>query len=241
LRQRQLGQAEGVEPEVSQMSLSQRVSHPTFIDAQVCWCVGSATPAACVNRLLAFVETDADNAASVVEGLLMLRGLFRRKSKFDDAKQMDFATHVAGMLELQLVMAGDVSMDNEDGHPKREAIGYVYGFIDAALRRIGQDMADSSISVPVTFYVSRKLWPDRATEYLDFIVQSVSKDDLMMVGVMHGGQQFVDYTKTDDASWCPMGLARFVLKSEFGSLGGRPRGEPLRPSGSREKSQVAFD
>ncbi len=38
------------------------------------------------------------------------------------------------MLEIQLTTVGDKTMDSEAGGPKRKAIGYVYGYIDAILR-----------------------------------------------------------------------------------------------------------
>jgi hypothetical protein len=131
----------------------------------------------------------------------MLRGLFRlfrRKKPFDDAAKSQFADAIAGMLELQKIAGEmmDASIEDENGCPKRKALGYVYGYVDAALRSIGQDMADTSVGVPVIFQVIRKLWPNREVEYMDFLVKDIrSNNDLMMVGVMHGGQQYADYSK----------------------------------------------
>lgn len=78
----------------------------------------------------------------------MLRGLFRRKNPFDDAAKVQFANAIADMLELQKIVAGDASIEDENGRPKRKALGYVYGYVDAALRSRGQDMADMSVGVP---------------------------------------------------------------------------------------------
>jgi hypothetical protein len=80
----------------------------------------------------------------------MFRNLFKRKKAFDDAAMLELAADIARTLQLQMTAAAGVSIEDEQGHPKRKALGYVYGFIDAALRATGQDMADMSIGVPGT-------------------------------------------------------------------------------------------
>jgi hypothetical protein len=128
----------------------------------------------------------------------MLRKLFGKKTRhFDDAAKSEFATNLAEMLKLQIMMAGKSTIDDETGRPKRKALGYVYGYVDAALRTIGQDMADMSVGVPITFQVIRKLWPDRATEYMDFLAKNLRTDQLLNVGIVHGGQQYLDYRKPE--------------------------------------------
>jgi hypothetical protein len=68
----------------------------------------------------------------------MFQKLFRRKKKFDDAAKIEFASAIAEMLEMQKFVAGEASIEDQNGQPKRKAIGYVYGYIDAALRSIGR-------------------------------------------------------------------------------------------------------
>ena len=135
------------------------------------------------------------------------------KKPFDDAAKSQFADVIAKMLELQKMVAGNPSIEDENGRPKRKALGYVYGYVDAALRCIGQDMADVSVGVPVTFHVMRKLWPDRAVEYMEFLANNIRSDDLLTIGIMHGGQQYLDYRKPD-ARGTPMGLARFMIEGD---------------------------
>ena len=131
---------------------------------------------------------------------------------FDDTAKAKLADTVAALLQLQILAAGNASMDDENDQPNRKALGYVYGFVDAALCSVGQDMADVSVGVPVTFQVIRKLWPKRVTDYMEFLAKNIRSDDFMMIGVMHGGQQYVDYMKPG-ASGAPMGLARFMIAS----------------------------
>ena len=143
----------------------------------------------------------------------MFRNLFGRKNKFDDAAKEKFASLIAELHALQLIVATDLSIEDEQGHLKRKSLGYVYGFVDAGLRVKGHDMADLSIGVPILFHVLRKLWPNHAKKCLDFVVKNGASDALMMVGVMHGGQQYLDFQKPD-AAGVPMGLARFMTEGD---------------------------
>jgi hypothetical protein len=101
----------------------------------------------------------------------MLRKLFSRKNSWDDATKLKFATAIAGVLEHQILVAGSASIEDEQGYPERKALGYVYGYIDAALRVKGQDIKDMSIGPPIIYQVIRKLWPQRVNEYMDFTYQ----------------------------------------------------------------------
>ena len=73
------------------------------------------------------------------------------------------------------------------------ALGYIYGFIDAALRTIGQDMADNAVGIPITFQVLRRLFPGSEHEYLEFLKENIGKDATIMAAVMYGGQQYIDF------------------------------------------------
>ena len=88
-------------------------------------------------------------------------GLFKKRVKFDEGKKSQFIEAVAGMLQLQLATVTCYSIESADGSLKPKAIGYVYGFIDAALRTIGQDMSDVSGGRPgyVSCAASHLPWP----------------------------------------------------------------------------------
>jgi len=143
----------------------------------------------------------------------MFRRLFSRKNRFDDEAKSQFAATIAEMLQLQMIVATGKSIEDEQGHLKRRALGYVYGYIDAALRTKGYDMADVSVGVPITFQVIRRLWPDNVNECMDFLAKNLQSDALLNAGIMHGGQQFLDYSKPA-APGAPMGLARFMIEGD---------------------------
>jgi hypothetical protein len=143
----------------------------------------------------------------------MLRNLFGKKNKFDDAAKAETAAAIADMLKIQLILVGNKTIEDEHGHLKRKALGYVYGYTDAALRIRGHDMADISIGVPITFQVIRKLWPQHANKCMDYLVKNINSDTLMMAGVMQGGQQYLDFRKHGSAR-PPMGLARSIIEGD---------------------------
>jgi len=143
---------------------------------------------------------------------------FKAPEPFDDAEKLRLVDMIAHLLNLQKMMAGDASIENESGQPKRKALGYVYGFLNAALRARGQDMSDPSVGVPITFQVLLNLWPDRAADYLAFLRENIHTDDLMMTGIMHGGQQYVEHVsrrKPGDTD-APMGLGIFMIEGDHG-------------------------
>jgi hypothetical protein len=57
---------------------------------------------------------------------MLLRKLFGRKDRFDDAAKVQFAATVAEMLLIQMtVAAGKSTIEDDQGHPKRKALGYM--------------------------------------------------------------------------------------------------------------------
>ena len=101
---------------------------------------------------------------------------------------------------------------SQQGGPKRKAIGYVYGYIDGVLRTKGWDMADTQLGVPITYQVIRRLWPGKEAEYTSFLADRL-QDPQVVIGMMLGGQQYIEYSKPGAAS-APMGLARFIIEEK---------------------------
>jgi len=138
--------------------------------------------------------------------------MFGRKKSFDDDKKDEFVKGIASMLEIQLVVVPNRrSLNDTKGRINRRAIGYVYGFVDCALRSTGQDMSDAAVGVPIMFQVLRHLFPGHERAYTDFLIKQ-SQDPEVIHGMMNGGQQYADFSKPNRKG-APMGLARFLLES----------------------------
>ena len=144
----------------------------------------------------------------------MFRKLFGKKKRLDDAAKLGIAEAIALQLIVQKKAAGtNVTIDDSNGHPKHRALGYVYGYIEAALRANGHDIADTAIGAPITYHVLRRLWPDRVNDCMRVLLGNLRTDRQMIAAIMHGGQQCLDYRKsgvTDE----PMGLARFLIEGD---------------------------
>lgn len=137
--------------------------------------------------------------------------LFKIKRTFDDTQKSQFISVISDMLEAQKIVAGDHSIEDKEGYLNRKAIGYIYGFIDAALRVIGKDMSDVSIGVPITYHVLVKLFPDRANVYAQFLIDQMGRDEETTLGAVIGGQQFLEFNKPGSKG-VPMGFARFLIE-----------------------------
>jgi hypothetical protein len=132
-----------------------------------------------------------------------------KNPSFDDAAKTKFADAVAIMLKVQIAASGCESVDNADGAINSRALGYMYGFIDAALRTIGQDMADLSVGVPMTFQIFRRLFPGSEERYVQFFRAGLQKDVGMTTAMMVGGQQYIDFNNGKVVA--PMGLSRILI------------------------------
>jgi len=136
--------------------------------------------------------------------------LFRKK-RFSDEDKAKFVDAIADMLRIQLIPVGDRSVETDAGLNKK-AVGYVYGFIDAALRSSGQDMGDESLGVPIAWQVFRKVFPGKEDRCVEFLVENLAQDEIAMRGAMHGGQQYMDFNNGKLRT--PMGLARCIIEAD---------------------------
>lgn len=111
-----------------------------------------------------------------------------------------------------MVAVGNRSIEDVAGNINPRALAYIYGFIDAALRTIGQDMSDESIGIPVTFHVLRRVFPGREEKYLTYLVDRMGTDQAVTLAAVTGGQQYIDFN--NEKLPAPMGLARYILGKE---------------------------
>ena len=129
----------------------------------------------------------------------------------DDKIKLQLQETITSLLALRLFILPNPQIEGVNGNINKKALGYIYGHIDAFLRTRGYDMADSEMSIPLTFHVLRKLFPDgNATRYMEFLIDNLT-DPIVTLGCMAGGQQYLDYRKPNSGS--PMGLARFILEA----------------------------
>ncbi len=133
---------------------------------------------------------------------------FRKKRSLNDEELNKLTALIGDVLAIQLSIFGPSIPDLAAPEGAR-ALGYVYGFVDAALRSKGQDMADLKIGVPVTYQVLRRVFPGREDVYLEFIGNSLNHDGIMMSGITLGGQQCLDWL--NGKLQAPMGLARCIV------------------------------
>jgi len=135
---------------------------------------------------------------------------FFRRRRFDDNRKAKFAHLMSEMLGVQIAAIGLAEVPNLATPVGAKALGYVYGFVDAALRTVRQDMSDASVGVPITFQVLRRVFPGHEGRYMDYLAKNLRTDDAIMRGVMLGGQQYLDFV--GGKLKAPMGLARVLLE-----------------------------
>ena len=115
---------------------------------------------------------------------------------------------------MQRSVLTDKRLEGDKGI-KAKALGYLYGYTDAALHVAGFDTTDASVSAPVMFQVLRHLYPefDEYQAYMDFLIKNIKTNGLMLAGAQHGGQQYVDWINSK-GDFTPMGFARYILDGD---------------------------
>jgi hypothetical protein len=142
------------------------------------------------------------------------------KSKFTDAQKSALAGGLAKMLLIQMTCAPVdpievTKIEVKKGHINRKAIGYIYGFIDSAIQCYGEDIADVRVGPPILYHVLRALFSGHEREYMEFLMNH-EDDQLVMLGKLEGGQQYIDFLPKPGVKRAPMGFARFIVEDRQG-------------------------
>jgi hypothetical protein len=134
------------------------------------------------------------------------------RKPMDDEQKASIASKLAILLEAQLSLSGSKTPDSKNGGPKPKVLGYVYGYIDAALRTDGWE-TDLDICVPIAFQVFRHLWPDKEREYVEFLTDHLD-DPVVVAACATGGEEQLNSTKLQTGSNVSWSLVRYVLADD---------------------------
>jgi hypothetical protein len=138
--------------------------------------------------------------------------VFKKKQKYGSGTRIALVENVAGMLEIQKTVSGNSPIEDSNGRPNRKAMGYIYGFTNAALISIGQNMSDIYIGMPAIYGVFCALYPGKEAQYTDFLFDHIGKDATVMAGALVGRQQYSDYISGHKSS--PMQFGTFLLEGD---------------------------
>ncbi len=137
------------------------------------------------------------------------------RPRFGDSQKGTLIDALAGLLAVQSAAAGSHPIEDESGRINRKAIGYIYGFADAALTTFGQDTSDAFVSAPILWQVLRHLFPGREERYSEFLAEHMDKDQAVTLGAMNGGQQYIDFVaKPRNDGRAAMGFARYLIEGD---------------------------
>jgi hypothetical protein len=138
------------------------------------------------------------------------------KNKFNEAARSEAIATLTIVLSVQVVCApkigqqGPTPIENTEGKINKKAIGYIYGFIDAALQSRGIEITNLDVGLPIIYHVLRNLFPNHQEKFVDFLMHHMD-DEIVVLGMMEGGQQYNDFLRDDGK---PMGLAKFIYEGQ---------------------------
>ena len=132
-----------------------------------------------------------------------------QRKTMSERQKIAVAYGIADLLATQIsALNGKSGIESKNGGPKPKALGYVYGYVSAALAAKDLKMWDPKIGVPITFHVVRRLWPGKEHEYMRFLAYH-QRDSLVLSATLQGGQEYVDFSK-QQAAGAAQGLALFM-------------------------------
>lgn len=130
----------------------------------------------------------------------------------DTAEKTELADRLALLLSIQMFgsTTGEgvvTKIEKVAGRINRKAIGYIYGFIDCALQCRGEDITDLEVGLPILYHSMRKLFPGHEERYISFLMSHM-EDEVTVLGMMVGGQEYQDFLRKGLA---PLGLSRLII------------------------------
>src|SRR5690348_12251246 len=98
------------------------------------------------------------------------------------------ASHVIG---AQFTISGGRSVEDATGNLNKKALGYIYGFTDAALQ--SRDLSiDHEYGGATLVEIYNQLWPGKGGNYYKYLVDHIQDADIIG-GIAYGGQELCDW------------------------------------------------
>jgi hypothetical protein len=139
---------------------------------------------------------------------------FKKRKAMDDDTIELFIESISQMLIIQLTVVTNRSLKNKYGSLSREALGYVFGFIDGAMQVHGHGSCEDHLRALILIRVINIVFPNDSKECMRFLDGEPDSDREFVFGAMTGGQQYIEFSKPERNGDVPMGLARFLLKQQ---------------------------
>ncbi len=115
---------------------------------------------------------------------------------------------VIKVFSISDAIAGGKNLEDESGNINRKALGYIYGFTDAALQRRGLSI-DNEDGYTIILGVLNSLYEGRASKYFTFLAEHL-KDPETTGGIFYGGQQYNEWLNSDGKK-IPLGFGLSLL------------------------------
>ena len=91
----------------------------------------------------------------------------------------------------QKTLISDFWLEDKDGHPNGAALGYMFGFVDCALRAAALDIRDTH-GRAMMLALLNEFAPGRAGRYYDFLVRAKGHTSVI-IGIALGGNEHRDW------------------------------------------------
>jgi hypothetical protein len=132
-------------------------------------------------------------------------------------------TNVVDLLEIQRAMSGRHSIDDGTGRINRKALGYLFGFIDGALKvQTGLELSDEALGRPILAEIISRVFPGEEDRCIEFIMEYLGIDAILTEAALAGDREYINHVNAlirgERPKGSPMGFALALVE---GSLSDR--------------------
>jgi hypothetical protein len=123
------------------------------------------------------------------------KGMPRTPSTRDILKDAVDATYNALMAQKAFLRDEEFYISNDGVNFNHKALGYILGFFNVSLRKLGLDIKDD-VGPTITLHLLTRLFPKEAHKtktYVVYLKHNMTRDPKVLNGMQFGGQEALDY------------------------------------------------
>jgi hypothetical protein len=143
---------------------------------------------------------------------------FKRKKRFDPVVRDKLLTILRELLLLQKTVAGK-SIEIGAGVINRQVLGYMLGFIDSALKIVGQGATDRDLGTPFVYDVIQRIFPGIEGHCLQCLTDLLGTDRELTEAAVTGNNGYLGYINAKNRGEdpkVPWGVGTELIKGATG-------------------------
>ena len=135
---------------------------------------------------------------------------------FDPAVRHKFIQDMSALFTAQRIIAGK-SIETNSGTINVKALGYMFGYIDFGLKRLGQDASNPTIGKPIVYEIIHLVFPGCEDRCIQYLTDFIGVDGSLTEAALAGHNDFVNHhnaNRREEYPRSPMGFALALMGAD---------------------------